>query len=147
MASQSYFCISQRSLSMKNSADLLRFSTLLEFYVTCDRRGYQNLLFIRYFDRKNKEASTASNDARRRRQTARGNWPKIMNGEIRGGHSFVKFKPCENGKCSGRIDQGSDGAAVDYALVLFHLVTNFEMNACLSVFYLAEFEAEKLCVR
>jgi len=78
----------------------------LEFYVACDRSGYQDLLFIRDFDREGKQASAAANNARCGRQAARGNWPKMMNGEIRSGHSFVKLKPSENGKGSGPYRSG-----------------------------------------
>ena len=70
-----------------------------------------------------------------------------MNSEVCSCYTLACLKLRYHGKCRSRIDQGSDCAAVHHALVLFEFIANFNPNAGLAVSYLAEFEAEKLCVR
>jgi hypothetical protein len=119
----------------------------LEFYVGCHRCGYQNVLVIHDLNREDKQASPSPNYARRGRDAAGRNWSQIMYREVGCRYTFGKFELREDSKGGGRVDQRGNRAAMNGSLVLLQLVANIKVNADFTPAYLAQLEAEKLCVR
>src|SRR6267142_6749250 len=102
---------------------------LLEFYVTCHCGCYQNLLLVRDYDRKDKQTSPAPDNPGPGRQAARVCGTQVMNRQIGGGNAFVDLHLSEDREGSRGIDQRSNRATVNDALILFQLVADFQVNA------------------
>ena len=120
--------------------------TLLDFYVAGDRGGQQDGLVAPNFNGQNEQAPPAPDHAGGGGEAARADGAKVMNGEISGRNSLVKFKLTEDRKGRGRIDQRSDGASVNYALVLQQFVPDRQVDSHLTRADFAQFETDELRV-